>query len=659
MPISKTDLNNLTQEIKISEKLIEQDVKPQMESAVSRYMGEYIPSEASNWDVYLNEIYTVVQFELPSIFFRNPRAFLKPKTKNFIAKRRNPLTGKKEEVFLDSTKSARTQEHILNYTIEQIGYKQQVRRVLLDALMFKYGVLWHGYKGEFGMTDEASIYIESEQVFVKRLALDRFIFDPKVKLCEIDEAQWVGRSFDVLLSELVEDPDLDVPKDLKARKGFATPLRDGGKDSRSTARSTLLDITNNEFQEHAKFVRCYEIFRKPTKKERKKGSKGQIVLLAEGYDKPLRESEWPYKAKGWPCEILQFNEVPDSNFGLSDLEVYGPIADHKNLIFNLQVRNAEANSKALVFFNKEGMDEETVQQVEDGEQNVIGVDGTTQGRVQVASIGAAASSELYLMDQRIQQNLDEKSGILDLKKGHLQSGEESATSVAIRNAGTSSRQIYRQDIMADFLKRSFKFINDLNQQFMPIKDAVRIMGSMDIEWSENPSKEEIQADVDVDIDAISMLPENPQKEIQELQTILNLMTQALTVPAIFQKIQQEGKTFNLSPLIDNLLMRLKLRDPDIFRSIEEDESQGYASINELTVAYQNVQAILSGQEPPSPPEEGQDHRVRLAVYQASAQLAQQLGNAQAVQAIQQLIQIQSTVAEEESQKQNPKGAVNG
>lgn len=627
-----------------------------MSEALSRYLGTHVPANSADFDIYLNEIYTVVQFELPSIFFRNPRAFLKPRTKNYIVKRRDPVTGKNVEEFRDSAKSAKTQEHILNYTIEKMGYKRQVRRVLLDALLFRYGVLWHGYKGEFGMTEEQSYFIESEETFVERLSLKNFLFDPKVSLCDIDKARWVGRSFDVLADDLRSDDSLFMEKAIRGKKGFAQELkRAGGLDTKTiSSRKTLLDLTDDKYKKTAEFFRVYEIFRRPTPAEKRDGGKGNVLLLIMEQERPLRDNPWPYKTRSWPAEILQFNEIPDTKFGMSDIEVYGQIADHKNLIFNLQIRNAESNSKAIVGYDKSGMDEETVHAIEDGSQNIIGFDGDPRSKISIQSLASVASSELYALDGRIQANLDEKSGVTDLKKGNLRTGEESATSVQIRNAGTASRFIFRQDLMMDFLRSSFKRLNDYNQQFMPIKDAVRIMGSLDIEWSDKPSKEEIQADIDVEIDPISMLPENPQKEMEELRTILSLMTEALSNPIVYQKIQTEGKMFNLSPIIESLLSRLKINNPDVFRGIRPEEAKGFASVAELEAAYSNVSAILSGQQPPSPPAEEQDHAVRIAVYQASAQIAQQLGNEQAVAIISELIQIQQAIAEGESQVKQPK-----
>lgn len=649
----------LRNEILISEKLIDDIVVPNMQKALSLYTGSYQPPY--DVDIVLNEIYPIVQYELPAIFFKSPRAFLKPRNKNYIVKKKNIYTGEREEVFIDGAKSAKTQEHILNYSIERMKYKDQVRKTLLDALLFKYGALWHGYKGNFGMTEESSIYIEDEKVFVSRLSPRKIIFDPKVTLANIDEAEWVGRIIDIPLRDLVEDDELNITDEIKAYDGFGQVLASdnpliskGGADKYnvfSRAR-TLLDYTDKEFRSKAKFVKLYEVFRKPTRAERRKGEKGEILLLADGQEEPLRKSQWPYATKEWPLKILMFNDVPDDLFGMSDLEVYSGIADHKNLVINLQIRNAEANSKVMTMFDKSGLEEEEIEKIINGEQNVIGVDGPVSGKIASATPGGAASSELYLLDGRIQQNLDEKSGVNDLKKGSLRSGEESATSVRIRNAGSSSRPAYRQDIMADFIKDSFKFINDLNQQFMPVKEAVRIMGSLDIEWSDIPSKDDIQADVDVEIDVISMLPESPEREIQQNQQILDLMVNALTVPQIGMKLAQEGKTFNLSPIIDQLLYRLKIRDPEAFRNLRPEESQGFAPVAELRAAEANLQAIISGQQLPSPPDKGQNHQTRLGVYVAQKQILALQG--QMSEVLDRLIQIQMQIAEEETQEQAPR-----
>lgn len=651
-------------EIRMAEKVNEDKLLPQMREAMERYTGKHVPAIASNWDIILNELYPIVQYELPSIYFRNPRAFLKPRNKNYIVKRRDPLTGNMVPVVMDSNKSAKTQEAILNYTVSQIRYKEEVRRCLLDALIFKHGILWHGYKGEFGMTEEQSIYIQDEKVFVRRLSPRQFLFDPSVTIANLDEARWIARVFEVPLQDLKEDDTLDVDPKLKGQPGYnvtldmdkPSPMGNGGFDTKvlSSRSKTLLDYTDEEYKKGlgGRFARVYEILRRPSKKEKRSGSKGNIILYTPEQEKPLRQNAWPYKAEGWPGKVLMFNEVPDQIFGMADTEVFGEIVDHKNLIVNMQLRNAQCNSKVVILFDKTNMDEQTVARIESGEQQIIGVEGAATGKIAIATPGGQASGELYMLDGRIQQNLDEKSGVNEIRKGVLRSGEESAYSVKQRVAGSSARPAFRQDLMSDFLKDSLLYINQLLKQFLPYEEAVRITGSLDTQWSEKPSKEEVQADVDVEIDVISMLPENPEKEIQELQAVLNLMFEAINNPGIFQKLQQEGKTFNISPIIENLLLRLKIRDPEVFRSIRPEESEGFASVAELRAAQANTEAALMGAPPPSPPAEGQDHGARLSVYMAVKKIFELEGRVSDM--LNELIMVQSQLAEMEAEKNAPR-----
>lgn len=657
----------IKQEIILAEKINTNELEPIVRENLSRYCSRHVPDMQSSqdWDVILNEVYPVIQRELPAIFFRNPRVFLKPRNKTFLAKRRNPLTGVMEETELDSMKSARTQEGILNYKLEEIRYKRETQKVLLDALLFQHGVLWHGYKGNFGMTDEKSFFIEDEDVFVKRLSPLKFLKDPSVAMANLEEARWIGRSFEVPMDDLLSDDVLDIDKSkLKGRLGYGEMIEEknpgkigvtGGQDQIQIGRTIkpLSEFLDKDYQNStlARFVTVYEIFIRPTLKEKRNKEKGRILLYTKEQDKPLRVNEWPYKAKGWPAVVLQFNQLNDDMFGLSDPEVWGRIADQKNMIVNLQLRNAKENSRVMMGYDKNKMSqEEDIEKIRNGDQTVVGFDGNPNECLKIISPSGIGSGELYQLDGRIQRNLEDKSGVTELARGFLQSGEESATSVEIRSQGMSARPAYRQDIMSDFISDSVHYLNQLIKQFYPVDKAVRIIGSLDVEWCDAPSKEEIQAETDVEIDVLSMLPENPDKELQEMQTILTLMYQALTTPQIIQKIEQEGMIINIAPIIENLLIRLRVRNPDVFRHVKPEESQGYASVSELRQAGQNVQSALAGQPPPSPAQPGQDHRARLEVYGNINTILQELGDTVAGKILGQLMQMQQMMAQEEEEK---------
>lgn len=670
--ISDERLEALKNEIIMSKKFNEEELHPILDECLSRYTGMYVPPFAVDWDIVVNEIYPVIQNYLPSIFFRAPRALLKPKQKTYIAKRRDPVSGEMVDVQLDSTKSAFSQEAILNYSIqEELDYKNETRKVLLDALVYPYGILWHGYKGNFGMTKERSFYIQDDSIFVKRISPLRFIHDPTVTIQNLDEGNWIGRIIDVPLEDLLEDDKLDIDKkQIRGFNGYGNKVGSrkhkltgkrlsatDGQDTSSPSKS-LLSFTDSEFQKSnlSKFVQVYEIFLRPTAKEEREGKKGHILLLTDEQDKPLRINNWTIKAKGFPVKVLYFNELPDSLLPMPDIDTYKQIADQKNVIFNIQLRNAQENSKVWIGLAKDGADEEDIDAVRQGENTIVRFEtDDVRKRMMVASPGGTASSELYIIDQRIQKNLEDKSGITDLRRGFLQSGEESATSVKIREAGSAVRIAYRQDIMTDFLISSFKYLNQLNKQFKSVIEAVRIIGTLDIDWVDNISKEDLEAEVDVDINVFSMLPENPEREIRNLNTILALMVQAMTTPIVMQKIQQEGKTMNLSPLIENILLRLKIKEPDLFRNIKPEESEGFVSVQQLRQAQQNVQAAIAGKQIPFPPQINDDHRVKLETYSSVLQLLNAMN--QTSDMLEQLIRIHQLLLQQLQEKQATPGQV--
>ena len=658
--ISKDRLRKVFNEIKIAEKYNKEELRPVIEENIMRYTNKFVPDIGLNWNVIINEFYPIVQSNLPNTFLNTPKVYLKPKNKFFITKERDPVTGGMKSVQKESQKSANSQEAIVNYRIEEMGYKNEVQKSVMDALILTHGVLWHGYKGEFGMTEEDEVFIINGKTFAKHVFPLDFLKDPCVSFSECSTGMWVGRIIDIPFDDLVEDNKIKLDKKSKGFIGYGTKIgtasamdkiKNGGQDISvlGSMLEPMINICGDDFKNstQCRYVRCYEVFLRPTRKERREGRPGKILLLSNEQDTPLRESDWTIKAEGFPSQILEFNPVPGRHLSLSDICTYKDSVDQKNAIYNLQLRNATENSKVWVAIaTGEGFDgEEDIEKIQQGDQQILMFKSdTVNGKMTVASPSGMASSELYLIDGRIQRNIENISGVSDLKKGFLQSGEESATSVKVRTAGSSARPAYRQDIMSDFLKASTKYILQLEKQYTTPKDAVRITGTLDTQWSENPSKQDIQADVDVDIDVVSMLPEDPERELRNLNTVLSLFSQAIQSPAMMTKIQQEGKTINISPLIEQVLLRMKIKSPEIFRSIEPKESMGFASIQQLREAEENIMSIMQTGQIKTPPKEDDDHKVKIEIYSVVNKLMQAMGKK--VDVLEQLIQIQSSMLEQ-------------
>ena len=93
---------------------------------------------------------------------------------------------------------------------------------------------------------------------------------------------------------------------------------------------------------------------------------------------------------------------------------------------------------------------------------------------------------------------------------------------------------------------------------------------------------------------------------------------------------------------------MRINNPDVFRNIRPEESEGFVSVQQIRQAKENVNAALTGQPIPYPPSESDDSVAKLEVYTAIQQLLQQAGQVSDV--LEQLIQIQSAILQQLQEK---------
>jgi hypothetical protein len=615
-------------EIELAKKLNREYLLPKLKAWYKRYIGEYKPEIGEDFTIILNEIYPIIQWQIPSIFFRNPKAYVKPRKKTHEVIKKDPITGMEIPVQIDVNKSAKTQENLINFTYKDIKYKKYVRSVLSDALIFNFGVLWHGYKGDFGVNEEGSLTIKKEKVFVSRISPMDFIFDPKVNLNNLESAEWSGRILRRPKEEVYSDKKYKIPKTVNKKSENGLKYED--------MTGFELKLSDEDVKKLGETVELQEIYYR-------EDGEWRILVYCEGIEEPIRDDKWDCICDSFPSKILQFNELNESRYPLGDIETYKDIADQKNAIVNLQIRNAGQNANNIVVISKTGTDESEIDDIKEGRGNILTIedDGDVRQKVSSITTGGGASSELYMLDTRIQTNLDEKSGVSDIKKGTLRSGEESATSVKYRMAGGNLRTSDRQEKMGEFLQESTEYLLGLIKKFMPYKDAVRIVGATDIEWSENFTQDDISAPTDVEIDIFSMIPEDPQQELAVFNNMLGMLSNMLLNPQMNAKILQEGKKINISPLIEQILYRNKVTVNGVFETLKPQDTQGYASVEQIKEAQANVASVLTGQNIPFPPQETDDHRAKLEIYGLVDAIMTAMG--QQNEAIQQLIQAHSQV----------------
>ena len=332
--------------------------------------------------------------------------------------------------------------------------------------------------------------------------------------------------------------------------------------------------------------------------------------------------------------------------------------DEKTAIRNFQLINARKISKMRVGVNKQKVSTEDLELWRDSENDWLKVDGNPRELIHDMPSGSI-SAEFYLADQRVQQDLDRVSGIADLNRGIKTPGEETATGVRQRVGGTSIRPRAKNEALRDFIIKDHRQFNQLIKQFFTVPKVVTITGELEPEFIENLTKEEIQAEVDITFDVVSMLAANPEIEVKQLTDFLNILGAAAAFPEFKQQLAARGKVVNVVPIIEQIQKRLNVNDPEVIRDIRPGESKGFVSVAELEAAQSNVIAILQGEaqtieELPSPPAPEQDHEVRLRVYRSVLEMLKLITpQSPIIQALTNLSLAQQEVQKEEARKGAP------
>lgn len=628
-----TNLRALWNEITVCEKKIENEVVPVMTDTLMAYTGQRINPLEADLEVVLNDAFPIVQQKLPFLFFRKPKAFIKPRRRHVFVTKRNEQTGIKEPTRVDGVKLARTTEAALNWDLHESGFEEEMDKISLDLALFPHTFLWQTYNADWGIRQDESMFVKNDRIFQKRIRPDLFLWDTS-GTCE-EDWQWIGRKVLVRLEDVLDDPRYrkQAKDKITGVPGFGEKVPTNslqGHDTVFTHRhQSYADFLDPDFKEsiQGRRVWLYEVWKKASLKDRLAGKRGKVFVLArEAKEEPLFESDdWPVKQEGFPGELFKINPLNDSVPGLADPMTYMSLIDEKQIETNIILELLKKSSNfSLVLSSSKFTDPEAVQKFEQGETKILMSDGALQpGDVTSVTPGSVPSAAFEVLD-RTELQLQKQSAITASRQGLKQPGEMTATQAEILEKGFQARPTVQQKLIGRSLSKLARKRIQLMKQFKKKKDMVPILGTFDIEWSDEFSNSDIIDEVDVEVDIQSMLPENPAVEQANLLKMLELSIRALESPQVVAKLESEQRIFELTPFIEQLLLRMNLRDERMFRPIRPEEGEG-STPNAVLMDAQRlaIQAIVTGQI--RPPQEGEMHDVYIAVMEPILALLRQLG----------------------------------
>ncbi len=437
--------------------------------------------------VTMNILRSNVQRIIPAIYFRDPKVLVAPKREQ--DKDRAPLV-----------------ESVLNYTIPQIGLKNQIKRAITDAQFCTFGVIKIGYDSEFKINeegDESEQNIDATPGFVWNLRVSPFdlYLDPTARNLDGSDAEYIMQRIIRPLKDVKADKYYENTGNLTANMEFGPRRTEDLLDSQIEA----IRKSNREMVEY------WEIWDR---------RKQEVVLMAPGHDRLLKKVPWPWVMDGFPFETITFNYATDQLYPRNDIENYKSLQDVLNKTLTI------IQEHTLRSLPKLGVTKNVQPDVISQLKNPV-VDAVIKGFQSSNDIFSIPHAQInpdsYNFLAMIRDGINIGSSVNELQRGGIPRGAKTATAAALLERNANVRQDEWVDTVQDMLRNILRKDLQLMQQEYDEEKVIRIAGNQQGVFEFRKfTKEEIKGEFDIEIEPFSATPRNRQQERQDELTLANL-----------------------------------------------------------------------------------------------------------------------------------------
>jgi len=487
-----------------------------------------------------NQIFTNIKSMLAHLNMRNPHIYVKPAKKSYQT----------ERGLFDTGKASIAAELLINYYWRYLKIKEQMRKVLLDALIGPWGIMQVGYtsstekvKGDELL--EVNELIKENSPYCLRLSPLDLRIDPLSKQSDLSDANWIAIKWIKSLQDVKKNPNY---KSSNLRPNVTS---DGY--SENTGRDTREYLKDDIEQ-----VEGWDIWDKKTK---------QVITLTDNHDKALRERLWPHQFEGFPIEILYFNENPDELEPVSEIDINMPKQDELNRMRSMQLSHIRRLSLRKYLANDNALDSEEEAKLANGpDGTVVKVAGSPETAVAVLK-DAAISQDIYMIVANLTNELRSQMGVTQLDlgiAGKFDTAEESKQLTASSSPLKAEKADLLEAFMAKIASKLFNIIqeNMLESQSLPLHDLAgedtfvekikKILGGQ--EMFLNVNQEDINGEYNFQIAAGSTQPINyEQRKRNAIELYSILKDNPLVNPIVGTK--------RILEIFDELEPEKYLRDP--------------------------------------------------------------------------------------------------
>ena len=441
------------------------------------FRGDHFPDAPEGDFIVINYCYAILKAILPQIYFQDPYLF---------------VDAGDGETKSEATEAA---EAVLNHFWYKMKVKRQIKKIVLDALIYGFGLGKIGYNTETtaAKLESGADYtemIKNEYPYFKRTSPISIVFDTDPN--SIDDIKWLAINYFPRVDDAKENY-----KNVEGISGDYYNVSSSFVDEKKYNTSIQNDIKRLSVWEIQDLV------------------SGKILAVTNGADKFIKNIDNPYKLDGFNYKFLYLNEVPDEIYPLSDLEQI------KDIVLELdktetQLLNHRAKGQRKIvseigiwaspedkenFFNNEDMQNAEVKQ-------------GMLDRIQMFD-SSTIDAELYNIQTELKDNLNNISANGANQRAVESSTQKTATEANIIDRNANLRNSERVDNVADFVVDVGETLIKVLQQFMSKKVSVKYAGG----WKEF-TKDNIKGNLNVRINVGDVIKPNTDQDRARMSQVL-------------------------------------------------------------------------------------------------------------------------------------------
>lgn len=598
-------LQKLQSWMSISKRFMEQEFKTNYEENWDRYENVQAGNTSRFSDLvgkdilWINQFYPNVEIMKSSIRFSNPRIFVRANKKE--------IDDESGQVFSAQDRASIVQDY-LNWINYEINTKKTFEKVRDDAIIGNFGVCmicWNTEKGIGATPDD--IYIKKDQQTLLYIDPRDFYVDPEcTDPFEFTDARYVARRIVMPLEW--------AKAKFNAPNLQATTAAFGVNRAREELEKNGITVDIGDLER----VCLNEIWEKPTPMEREQGKKGKVVVTCDGYmddngkgEGILDEYDWPYEMEGFPFSGIRLNDRNDSFYGVPDFQQYVDQVEEKSLIRTFQLQGAHVSSQIKTIIDGEildPVDRQNIRESNAGLPPVLtvnpGMNKSVRDAVHTQALGSA-SAEFYNLDIKNEADLDNQSGITDLKRGLL-GKSSSATESSIAQKNTDSRFQMRLDKFVDLYVRVQRKFVQLAKQYLDTKLTIRVVNDPTRigAFSQPFSKQDLEGEFDIRIHVSEMSPMSAEVEAAKMLNTMQTLLQAMSNPFFVELAAKSGVTFGIDKFLLEIQRLLGFESLELIKRIDTSSPEGQQSIQSIIDSVRMAQQGGKTEEMDKPPSVG-------------------------------------------------------